>query len=105
MRLHLALRDTCARVAICDTAPLGRFELRCAKRTGRWVHRSTKARANSKQSSPIEKIILPGARNGLRRLAKIRTFAISQREYSSLSVGLADVQSHRSQIGARSLRS
>src|SRR6202043_1585563 len=36
----------------------------------RWVHRSTKARANSKQSSPAEKIILLGratVRTGLRR--------------------------------------
>jgi hypothetical protein len=30
------------------------------KDLARWVHRSTKARANSKQSNPAEKIILLG---------------------------------------------
>ena len=40
------------------------------KDLARWVHRSTKARANSKQSSPAEKIILLGratVRTGVRK--------------------------------------
>src|SRR5580704_11096685 len=88
MRLRLALlamRDTLApSVAICDTGPVGRFEFPCAKGLGRWVRRSTKARANSKQSSPVEKIISPEGCNGLHRLAQIRTSATSQRDEYSL---------------------
>jgi hypothetical protein len=82
MRLHLALRDTqCRNMRHCR---LRRFELRCAKGPGRWVRRSTKARANSKQSSPRGEDYSPGRRNGLHRLAQIRTPAISQRDESSL---------------------
>jgi hypothetical protein len=49
---------------------LGRFELRCAKGPGRWVRRSTKARANSKQYSPRREDYSPGRRNDLHGLRK-----------------------------------
>jgi hypothetical protein len=53
------------------------------KDLARWVHRSTKARANSKRSSPRREDYSPGRRNGPHWLAQIRTSAISPRdEYS-----------------------
>ena len=54
------------------------------KDLARWVRRSTKERANGKQSSPRRENYSPGRRKGLHRLAQIRTFAISQREKFSL---------------------
>jgi hypothetical protein len=45
------------------------------KDLARWVHRSTKARANSKQSSPAEKIILLAratVRTGVRKSEPLR---------------------------------
>ena len=50
------------------------------KDLARWVRRSTKERANGKQSSPRREDYSPGRRKGLHWLAQIRTFAISQRE-------------------------
>ncbi|HSY93606.1 MAG TPA: hypothetical protein VK812_19760, partial [Candidatus Binatus sp.] len=65
---YLPMRNTCALVAICDTPPwddsnsdmLKDLAAGCAARRRR-------VRTASK-SSPTEKIILPGTRNGLRRL-------------------------------------
>src|ERR1700680_3843759 len=54
------------------------------KDLARWVRRSTKERANGKQSSPRREDYSPGRRKGLHWLAQIRTFAISQREEFSL---------------------
>jgi hypothetical protein len=53
------------------------------KDLARWVRRSTKARANSKRSSLVEKIILPRGPDGLPRLSRIRKLPNIQRdEYS-----------------------
>jgi hypothetical protein len=62
----------------------------------RWVRRSTKERANGKQSSPRREDYSPGRRKGLHRLAQIRTFAISQREEFSLFTSKfeSDMPSH-----------
>jgi hypothetical protein len=45
------------------------------KDLARWVRRSTKERANGKQSSPRREDYSPGRRKGLHWLAQIRTFA------------------------------
>jgi hypothetical protein len=60
------------------------------KDLARWVRRSTKERANGKQSSPRREDYSPGSRKGLHRLAQIRTFAISQREEFSLCTSKFD---------------
>jgi hypothetical protein len=62
----------------------------------RWVRRSTKERANGKQSSPRREDYSPGRRKGLRWLAQIRTFAISQREEFSLCTSkfVSDMPGH-----------
>ena len=72
------------------------------KDLARWVRRSTKERANGKQSSPRREDYSPGRRKGLHWLAQIRTFAISQREEFSLFTSKfeSDMPSH----GVRSLR-
>jgi hypothetical protein len=66
------------------------------KDLARWVRRSTKERANGKQSSPRREDYSPGRRKGLHRLAQIRTFAISQREEFSLFTSKfeSDMPSH-----------
>jgi hypothetical protein len=60
------------------------------------VRRSTKERANGKQSSPRREDYSPGRRKGLHWLAQIRTFAISQREEFSLCTSKfeSDMPSH-----------
>jgi hypothetical protein len=72
------LRRSAAVLAAAIEATLSRRYL------ARWVRRSTKERANGKQSSPRREDYSPGRRKGLHRLAQIRTFAISQREEFSL---------------------
>jgi hypothetical protein len=53
MRLHLALRDTCNPMSQDATFPLWEdSNADVPKGLGRWVRRSTKARADSQQSSP-----------------------------------------------------
>src|SRR6202049_1842587 len=66
------------------------------KDLARWVRRSTKERANGKQSSPRREDYSPGRRKGLHWLAQIRTFAISQREEFSLCTSKfeSDMPSH-----------
>jgi hypothetical protein len=74
---------------------------------GRSVRRSTKARANSRQSSPRREDYSPGRRNGLHRLAQIRTSAISQRDEYSLCTSKfeSDMPSHLVGLcGARAVR-
>jgi hypothetical protein len=66
------------------------------KDLARWVRRSTKERANGRQSSPRREDYSPGRRKGLHCLAQIRTFAISQREEFSLCISKfeSDMPSH-----------
>jgi hypothetical protein len=71
-------------VAICDTAPVGRFELPCANGPGRWVRRSTKARANSKQSGPRREDYSPGMpqRSSEQACANPNLYTSQRDEYS-----------------------
>ena len=93
-----------AAVSQYATLPPEKIRTPMLKDLARWVRRSTKERANGKQSSPRREDYSPGRRKGLHWLAQIRTFAISQREEFSLftskiAVGplIAERPPHRSE--------